>query len=123
MSSAKGWKDMYRVPQNGLLFGVCAGVAEHFGWRPQLVRIVLFIAVVAAGWPLLVYLAAAYVLPTRDRLDVRQFDAEDLPARPRASSAAVRERFGRIDRRLRDLEAYFHSEEYSLRQKFRELEI
>ena len=27
-------KKLYRDPQNGMIAGVCAGVAEYFGWDP-----------------------------------------------------------------------------------------
>ena len=26
-------KKLYRDPQNGMIAGVCAGVAEYFGWE------------------------------------------------------------------------------------------
>ena len=32
-------KKLYRDPQNGMIAGVCAGVAEYFGWDPTWVRV------------------------------------------------------------------------------------
>ena len=32
-------KKLYRDPQNGMIAGVCAGVAEYFGWDPTWVRL------------------------------------------------------------------------------------
>ena len=32
-------KKLYRDPRNGMIAGVCAGVAEYFGWDPTWVRL------------------------------------------------------------------------------------
>ena len=32
-------KKLYRDPRNGMLAGVCAGIAEYFGWDPTWVRL------------------------------------------------------------------------------------
>lgn len=120
------WRDerrrggtLYRDPERGLVFGVCYGVARYLGWNPRALRVVTFLACLIAGWPVLVYLAAAYVLP---RVDVDQEDVEAEVEAPTATASGVRARFGGLDRRLARIEAYLHSEEYDLRQKFRELE-
>jgi phage shock protein C len=44
--------------------GVCAGFAEHYGWDPVIVRLVLVVVVLfGAGTPLLAYLIAWIVMP------------------------------------------------------------
>jgi phage shock protein PspC (stress-responsive transcriptional regulator) len=44
--------------------GVCAGFAEHYGWDPAIVRLVLVVVVLfGAGTPLLAYLIAWIVMP------------------------------------------------------------
>jgi phage shock protein C len=52
-------------PRYGRMFGgVCAGIADHFGWDPVLVRllaVVLFLC--GCGWPLLAYIVAWIVIP------------------------------------------------------------
>ncbi|HET6629466.1 MAG TPA: PspC domain-containing protein [Woeseiaceae bacterium] len=51
---------LYRDRENGWLFGVCAGIAEHFNVRTALVRLVAFAALLLFFWPaVIVYLAAA----------------------------------------------------------------
>ena len=32
-------RKLYRDPRNGMLAGVCAGIAEYFGWDPTWVRL------------------------------------------------------------------------------------
>ena len=43
-------KKLYRDPQNGMIAGVCAGVAEYFGWDPTWVRL---------GWALFTLLGGS----------------------------------------------------------------
>ena len=45
-------KKLYRDPQNGMIAGVCAGVAEYFGWDPTWVRL---------GWALFTQIGRAHV--------------------------------------------------------------
>ena len=37
-------KKLYRDPQNGMIAGVCAGVAEYFGWDPTWVLSLIHIS-------------------------------------------------------------------------------
>ncbi|MFT4927920.1 MAG: phage shock protein C, partial [Phenylobacterium sp.] len=53
-------RELYRLPRQGKIAGVCAGIAEHFGFEVWLVRIVfitglllsgsLFFVLYVAGW-------------------------------------------------------------------------
>ena len=47
-----------------MIFGVCGGIAQRFGWDSTLVRIVFSVAVFAAvGSPILLYLVLAFIMP------------------------------------------------------------
>lgn len=48
-----------------IIAGVCAGIAEYFGWDPALVRILyLLISIFSAGFPgVLVYIILWIVMP------------------------------------------------------------
>jgi phage shock protein C len=50
-----------------MLAGVCAGLAEHFGWDPTLVRVgFVLLSVISAAFPgLLVYIILWIVMPER----------------------------------------------------------
>lgn len=57
---------LHRDPEHGLLMGVCAGLAETFGWRASSVRIVALLALVFFTIPTaLVYVVAGVLLPAR----------------------------------------------------------
>ncbi|MDP7591488.1 MAG: envelope stress response membrane protein PspC [Litorilituus sp.] len=64
MSGKKG--ELYRNPQGGKIAGVCAGIADYFGWETWLVRI-LVVSGVLFGMPFLIigYIAAWFILDTK----------------------------------------------------------
>ncbi len=51
--------------QDKVIAGVCAGIAEYFGWDPAIVRILyLLISIFSAGFPgILVYIILWIVMP------------------------------------------------------------
>ncbi|HWU77669.1 MAG TPA: PspC domain-containing protein [Rhodanobacter sp.] len=49
---------LYRDSERGVIFGVCAGVAEHFDWPVWLTRA----GAIALGWCFPVFVVAAYVV-------------------------------------------------------------
>ncbi|MFR0768893.1 MAG: PspC domain-containing protein [Dysosmobacter sp.] len=53
-------KKLYRDPQNGMIAGVYAGVAEYFGWDPTWVRL---------GWALFTLLGGSGLILVSDRGD------------------------------------------------------
>lgn len=52
-----------------MVAGVCAGIAEYFGWDPTLVRLVYFLlSVFSAGFPgLFAYAILWIVMPPADK--------------------------------------------------------
>lgn len=61
MSSASG---SFVRPRNGrVLAGVCAAVANRFGWDPTLVRVLTVVASLFAGAAILIYVVLWIVVP------------------------------------------------------------
>ncbi len=53
---------------NGKLAGVCAGVAEYFGWNVANVRLIWFVcALLGFGAPLLFYVILCFVMPVENQ--------------------------------------------------------
>ncbi|MDX1480319.1 MAG: PspC domain-containing protein [Woeseiaceae bacterium] len=54
---------LYRDPEHGWLFGVCAGIADRFNLRTGMVRLVAVVSLLLFFWATLaVYLAAALLV-------------------------------------------------------------
>ena len=56
-------KRLYKSEDNRILCGVCGGVGEYLGIDPTLVRLVWLLITLAAGAGLLLYIAAAIIMP------------------------------------------------------------
>ncbi|MEE4198273.1 MAG: PspC domain-containing protein [Bacteroidales bacterium] len=56
--------------RNQVIAGVCAGIAEYFGWDTGLVRIIyLVLSIFSAAFPgIIVYIILWIVMPEEDRL-------------------------------------------------------
>ena len=59
---------LVRSTENKVFFGVCAGVAEHFGWNVATLRLVWFVlSFVALGSPVLFYFILLIVMPAQKK--------------------------------------------------------
>ena len=117
----------YRDPSHGKLMGVCAGLADYFGWNVTLVR---GLAIVALIWfnvvTLALYLVLGFVLPTKPDA-LYDWDADEEYWRSVRRSAGdtfrdVRHRFRELDMKLQHMEGYVTSSRYDLDRQFRDLE-
>ena len=122
---ADRWR-IWRDPDHGWIAGVCAGLADHLGLAPALVRAATVVGLIAFTLPTVVgYAALAIGLkpkPPELFADPAQEDFwRALRTDPVQSLAALRERLRRLDRRLGRAEALVASEEFELRRGFRDL--
>lgn len=56
-------KRLYRSRDDRKLAGVCAGIAEYFGWDPTLVRAGWIVLTLLGGSGILLYLILWLVMP------------------------------------------------------------
>ena len=134
--SARNFSGLRRIPQRGIVAGVCAGLADYFGWNLKLMRAGLVIVFLFTGFfPIVIaYCVLWYVM---DPVDA---DAEsgsgysrgggDGPSHGGGSSggarrptlAEVQYRFERLDNRLREIEECVTDKEFELRRELKKLE-
>ncbi len=120
---------LYKDPDRKVITGVCAGIANYYGWRdPNGLRI---------GWafasffffplPVIAYFVLAFVLKPGPSIPVYESKEEEnfwrtFTTRPRATFSELKHRFRALDARLADIERTVTSDEYGLRKEFRDLE-
>lgn len=66
-------KKLYRSNTQKMLTGVCGGIAEYFNTDVSLVRLITLILCVVFGPGILIYIAAAIIIP--ERTDDDYYDA------------------------------------------------
>ena len=75
MNTRRG--ELYRNPARGKIAGVCAGIADYFGWETWLVRI-LVVSGVLFGMPFLIlgYVAAWFILDKNPKFPSKRANAK-----------------------------------------------
>ena len=62
-------KKLFKSDTNKMLSGVCGGLAEYLGWDASLVRLGVVVLTLVTSFALvLVYIAAAIILPCKSQL-------------------------------------------------------
>lgn len=117
----------YRDRERGMIFGVCAGIADYFGFDLKVTRILAVVAFfISAPMTLLIYFGIALLIPYRPMApDAAREDPDfrrALRSSPQATMAEIRRRFQRLDSRLARMERYVTSPRFDLDREFRELE-
>ena len=118
---------LYRNADKAMLGGVCAGLAEYFGFNLRVTRFLAFIGfLMAMPMAILTYLVAIFLIPARSASGMRESPTDPvfrrtLRASPVQAASDVRCRFRSLDRRLARMEKYVTSSRYQLDREFREL--
>lgn len=116
----------YRNRDKAMVAGVCAGLADYFGFNLKLTRLLVVIAFfMAMPMTLLIYFGTVLLVPAApDPLDEPLYDPEfrkALRSSPRQTLGDVRHRFQALDSRLARLERYVTSSRFKLDQEFKNL--
>jgi phage shock protein C len=96
--------------RSGILLGVCKGLADYLGTSAFVVRMVFLLGMLFTGlWPLVgLYFLAALLMkpePALPPADMHEQELYDLYTRdPARATGSLRERFERVDRRIRRIE-------------------
>lgn len=140
--------ELYRNAEQGKIFGVCAGIADYFGWETWLVRI-LVVSAVLFGMPFLIlgYFAAWFILDQapeksaqvndsqytkRSHQRKRQVDVskESIKVKARIWQAGkppkqalydIRRKFGSLEGKVQAMEQYVTSAEFSVSREINKL--
>ncbi|RHW75609.1 envelope stress response membrane protein PspC [Colwellia sp. RSH04] len=141
--------ELYRNPSRGKIAGVCAGIADYFGWETWLVRI-LVVSGVLFGMPFLIfgYVAAWFILDknpnsssnlkgkvsqshhksTIDTDEEVTNESIKVKARiwqsgepPKQAFHDIRRKFKTLEHKLQSLEKYVTSPEFTVSREINKL--
>ena len=115
-----------RSKERAVIAGVCAGLADYFGFNLKATRILAVISLfMAMPITLLIYFGAVFLIPTAsDERSSNSYDPEFRKAvrsSPAQTLTDVRRRFQQLDGRLARLERYVTSSRFDLDQEFKNL--
>lgn len=120
---------IYRNTRGGKIAGVCAGLADYFGWRVKMLRLgLILLTIFFFPVPIFIYAAAAFFMPPGEPIASRYRDPEEerfwrnYSVKPKMTYSELRHRFRALDARIADMERAVTSSDYALRKEFRDLE-
>ncbi len=122
-------KRFYRSRKDSVIAGVCGGIAERFGWEPVLVRVLTVLLTLFMMGPvaIIAYIVICMITP-RAPIGYGNFSADEdafwrgVSDRPRATFGTIKYSFMDLEERLKNIERTVTSDEWRLRQEFRDLE-
>ncbi|MBS0055361.1 envelope stress response membrane protein PspC [Yersinia sp. Marseille-Q3913] len=112
-------KKLYRVPEEGMIKGVCAGLAHYFDIPVRLIRVMV---VLSLFFGLFVFTIAAYIVLTfmLEPAPAASF-SEGSAATPRQLLDQLEYELSAGEQRLRQVERYVTSETFVVESRFRQL--
>ena len=118
---------LYRDTENGMLAGVCAGIADYFGFRVTALRWIVVLTCFFAFPAVVIGYVIAVFLLERKPTGMYRNESEEVFWRsvrrdPHFACDDIRHKFRDLDRRLQGMEHYVTSPRFDLDQKFRDLE-
>lgn len=141
--------ELYRDPSQGKIAGVCAGLANYFGWETWLVRILVVSGVLLGmGWFIVVYIAGWFILDKKPSTvanvtnnvkskfsSVAQNIKQDVVNEsikvksriwqagepPKQAFHDIRQKFTTLERQLRSMEKYVTSPEFTVAREINKL--
>lgn len=112
-------KKLWRIPQQGMVRGVCAGLAHYLDVPVKLVRAVTVLSIFfgLAFFTLVAYIVLSFVL---DPMPDSALSSEDAPISSDLLDAVDAE-LASGEKRLREMERYVTSDTFTLRSRFCQL--
>ena len=108
-------KKLWRIPQQGMVRGVCAGIANYFDVPVKLVRILVVLSIFfgLALFTLVAYIILSFAL---DPMPDNMAFGEQLPSSSELLDEVDRE-LAASETRLREMERYVTSDTFTLRSR------
>ena len=115
-----------RLRHRAVVAGVCAGLADYFGFNLKVTRVLAVIALFTAmPVTLVAYFGTVFLVPAASN-DSRESTIDPefrraVRAAPRQTLSDVKRRFQSLDNRMARLERYVTSSRFNLDQEFKKL--
>ncbi len=145
-------RPLYKNPDKAKLCGVCAGIAEYFGFEVWVVRVIsvsLLLLGIFNGFIALAYIVLCFVLDPKPgsvsnkgcfgrdkkRSNYRSTEEESNKpyrssvkdvwksgASPRETLETIEDKFSKLEKKLQSMESFVTTNDYQLEKEFRDME-
>ncbi len=70
-------KKLYRIPSEGMIAGICAGLGEYLGLDPTVVRLVFVLLAFGGGSGVLIYIIMWLIVPIKPESALTSVEVEE----------------------------------------------
>jgi len=119
---------LYQDRETGVIFGICAGLSDYFGFDVVVTRILAVLSLFFFTVPTFIaYIVLALLLPKKPRALYGPLDPEtesiqrQVRSSPHATLDGVKHRFREVEARLQRMEKYLTSSRFKLDREFESL--
>ncbi|TQI80657.1 phage shock protein C (PspC) family protein [Serratia fonticola] len=114
-----GSKKLYRVPEEGMVKGVCAGLAHYFDVPVRLIRVIAVLSLFFGlfFFTVVAYIALVFIL---DEAPASRYQDEHQPT-PRQLLDQLEYELSSGEQQLRQVERYVTSDTFGVQSRFRQL--
>lgn len=140
---------LYKIPNRGKICGVCAGIAEYFGFETWVVRVIaVSLLIFVNGGMVIAYFVACWLMDTKPGSEknktaknytnqyhnAAQEEKTNSYYRPNVQEVwrkgslpeqtmeRIKDKFDAIETRLRGLETFVTSDKFSLHRAFKDIQ-
>jgi phage shock protein C len=117
---------LYRDKEHAICCGVCAGIADYFGFDRAATRVLTVVMQFMFPATFLVYIAMCFLVPAKPKDMYRDSQEEafwkSVRQSPVATVASVRHKMRELDIKLQRMERYVTSPGFGLDREFRKLQ-
>jgi phage shock protein C len=132
----KGKIELKRNPEKGKIAGVCAGIAEYYGWETWLIRIIAISGLFLSGsFFFFAYIAAWVILEKKSpaagwKSKVTDDNAVHFEIKskvwqagqpPRQAFYEIKSTFDNLEMRLQQMESYVTSKQFTVNREINKL--
>ena len=119
-------RKFYRSRDHAVLGGVCAGMADYFGFNLKMTRVLAVVSLLMAmPVTLIAYYGTVFLVPAAPNgsreLDYDPEFRKAVRSSPSQTLSDVKRRFQSLDSRMARLERYVTSSRFNLDQEFKKL--
>lgn len=119
MANAFSGRKLWRIPEKGMVKGVCAGIAQYLDVPVKLIRLIVVLSMIFGlfFFVLVAYIALTFIL------DPMPHGADRAAPQPTSRDLLdeVDTELAAGEQRLRSMERYITSDTFTLRSRFRQL--
>jgi len=116
-------KGLYRS-RDGIILGVCRGVADYFDFSAFWIRAILIVAFIFTGfWPIIgIYILAAILMKSDPNVSPKSESKRSYHCRHRRTgretSERIKRKWGHLEKRIRRMEDKVTSREFDWNNRF-----